>query len=386
MHKTEPSPSSKLARPRLLVLDTSHLAAISKDYVSSDITRRRVSNYFLDWLSQSEFTLLFSFHQIEELLKHKNDETVTQRINFITSIPFVCWIKPHSGADEIGSNLDLLCAEVSAAANHTGCSAIDVRDVVVQSFFKCGSGSQMMALIVNNWRIFREYFLRSEQAHREIVAIRQSDFAKNEDTKVLDWLIGAAKEPDESDRILQQLQKRLEQDIANNGDKRISSPSRVAGKFIQNVRNQGLLASSNSKYPGINFLHALNIYQSDISPDMTMSELGDLANFRRKLSTACIVTKIKWDHLVKNVHIDQIPTCIVQRDLFRHAQKLPEHKGSDLIDEYLGCLAIYADVTYVDKRTKENFRRAKQKSMLSAKLLGQIERAGHYNEIINQIG
>jgi hypothetical protein len=51
-----------------------------------------------------------------------------------------------------------------------------------------------------------------------------------------------------------------------------------------------------------------------------------------------------------------------------------------LIDTHLACLAAYADVTLVDKRTLEGVRRLRQKEPGITKLLGRIERLARYNE------
>ena len=44
---------------------------------------------------------------------------------------------------------------------------------------------------------------------------------------------------------------------------------------------------------------------------------------------------------------------MIEECMRAHAQDQPERKGSDLNDTHLLCLAPYADVTYVDKRTLE---------------------------------
>lgn len=58
-----------------------------------------------------------------------------------------------------------------------------------------------------------------------------------------------------------------------------------------------------------------------------------------------------------------------------YAHDQPERKGSELNDGDLLCLAPYADVTYVDKRTLESVRRAKGKNNLFAELVGQVNKA-----------
>lgn len=65
----------------------------------------------------------------------------------------------------------------------------------------------------------------------------------------------------------------------------------------------------------------------------------------------------------------------------RYAQKLPERKGSDLNDTCLACLAAYADVTFVDKRTRETFRRARSKDAAFDAVCKRVEVASSYRDI-----
>jgi hypothetical protein len=62
-----------------------------------------------------------------------------------------------------------------------------------------------------------------------------------------------------------------------------------------------------------------------------------------------------------------------------------EWKGSDLIDGHLACLSAYANVTYVDKRTFEALRQARQSSQGLAKIIGRVEKAGNYWNIPEQL-
>jgi hypothetical protein len=62
-----------------------------------------------------------------------------------------------------------------------------------------------------------------------------------------------------------------------------------------------------------------------------------------------------------------------------------EWDGSELADRYMACLAAYADITYVDKRTHEGSRQARQKSKVFASLVRRIEKAGGYSEIADHL-
>jgi hypothetical protein len=81
----------------------------------------------------------------------------------------------------------------------------------------------------------------------------------------------------------------------------------------------------------------------------------------------------------------QLPSWIIQSSLRKYGQDLPERKGSDMTDLHLATLAPYA-ITYVDKRTKENFRRASLKSEEFRRLVCETKKASSYVEIPSQFG
>jgi hypothetical protein len=56
-----------------------------------------------------------------------------------------------------------------------------------------------------------------------------------------------------------------------------------------------------------------------------------------------------------------------------------------LNDQYLVCLAPYADVTYVDKRTHEWVARARRASPEFAGLVRRVEKASGYAEIARHL-
>lgn len=70
----------------------------------------------------------------------------------------------------------------------------------------------------------------------------------------------------------------------------------------------------------------------------------------------------------------------------RQLPDLPRREGGELNDTSLACLAVYADVTLVDKRTLEGVRRLRRKQPGLATLLGRIERAAEFDQIPALIG
>ena len=107
----------------------------------------------------------------------------------------------------------------------------------------------------------------------------------------------------------------------------------------------------------------------------------DLGVFLSHVRLVAEQMKLPWREAKRRVQMGRIPSELIVQCLLRHAQKLPERKGSELNDSHLASLAAYADVTFVDKRTLETFRRARSKEDAFDKVSKRVERAGSYRDI-----
>ena len=94
---------------------------------------------------------------------------------------------------------------------------------------------------------------------------------------------------------------------------------------------------------------------------------------------------LPWPELKARVTEDRLPSGVIQSALARFRPDTLDRKGSDLTDGYLACLSGYADFTYMDKRTHEAFRIARQRSREFGALVRRVEKARDYQEIIEQL-
>jgi hypothetical protein len=78
------------------------------------------------------------------------------------------------------------------------------------------------------------------------------------------------------------------------------------------------------------------------------------------------------------VHDNRLPCGVIQQTVARFHPETREWDGSELSDRHLACLAAYAYVTYVDRRTFEAFRQARQKVPVLSTLVHRVEKAGPY--------
>jgi hypothetical protein len=297
----------------------------------------------------------------------------------------VASITPITTDDAPGSVLDMLIFEVAEAFKDPDASVVTIRDRVMQRLVRCQTGRQAIGPYVASLEQITEEFRRREEVNREIIAISYSRYIDIGKSKVVDWLKGQWRETQDAERRLAKMSQDLAEDIRQHGDKRISDASAIAIRFIDSVRSNAGMADVSRKHPPPGKLLPEDIDVSDIGPDMTMDELGDLAVFRRKLRLANAVLSLPWPDLKARVTESRLPSGLIQSTLRRYRQDLPERKGSELIDKYLACLAPYADITYVDKRVHETVVRACRASPEFASLIRRVERAAAYADVAEQL-
>lgn len=119
----------------------------------------------------------------------------------------------------------------------------------------------------------------------------------------------------------------------------------------------------------------------EIGDECTIAELNALATFRQQLRAVEGDTGLAFDEL-RRFSRHAFPSWLVLNALRTHGQRRSKRPGSDLTDLYLGVLAAYCEITFVDKRTAEDFRRALDKEPSLRGLLGDIRRAKDFAELL----
>lgn len=373
-----------LLKPRFVALDSSHLGDIARDRASMNGERKCAAEKFQRAFDASNNVLLLSWHHIQELLSHRDDQVVAERVSYLKSLPFVASVRSAHGEDVVGGIIDILAFEVEAAFNTPTMNAAEVREKVTSDLLRVGSGAGIIRSALEAWPLLKPELAQRQERDREIVAICRSGFAQVSHLKVVDFLRGSVRRPEEIRQRFSAMHGALSEDIRKRGDRRLSDAEAVSATFLESVRRFGTTASTHDN-PGLRILEASGVDLSDIDENTTVGEVGALGAFRAKLRVINRLTQLRWDKLKASVSAVRLPSQIVQSGVDRFRPDTKEWKGSDLNDAHLSCLAAYADVTYVDKRTHEAMRIAKDKMPEFAVLVRRVEKAVHYSNIPAQL-
>jgi hypothetical protein len=379
-----PDSNKTIICPRFIALDSSHLGAVALDRISRKVKRRQKAEAFEQAFEKQFAVLLLCWHHIQELLAHRDDEIVSQRVDYIKSLPLVATVSSFRGDEVAGSVIDLQAFEVRAAFDAPAASLATVRDTATKSMFRLVNGADLIRPFMKNWSIIRAEFARQEERKREVVAISRSAFAGISDVKIFDLLDGRKRAPEDIERRFDQFHDELSHDIRTRGDKRIADPEDSSSAFLDDVKCIGMAATSGPN-PGLGILQASGIDISEIGPNTTVGDVGALAVFQGKLRVLNESLGLPWPDLKARVKQNRLPSGVIQQVLTAFRPDTKEWKGSDLTDAHLACLSAYADITYVDKRTHEAFRRAKSNSPELAPIVRSVEKAADYSEIAQQL-
>ena len=374
--------SKLISRPRLIVLDTSHLAGLAADWGAANSTRQHAARTFVPDLVERGWLPLLCWHQVEEMLQHKDGDLVDQRLRYLRSWPLVSWIRPSDPASGPGSVLDVFKAEVQAAYANPDASVLQVRDLARERLFSVGAGCDAIPDDFKDWRVLRAPLSEQQDNSRRIAAISRWRATNIDSTRISDMFGKPFRKPEETDRVLLNLRNQLANEIATRGDKRITDSGAMADAFFEGIARDGYaIAAGGHLPPVIQILLAAGMEIDDIDLSATFGQTMDLLISRKRLGMVAEACGLPWQVLKRTVTRDRLPVTVIEECMRAYAHDQPERKGSDLNDTHLLCLAPYADLTYVDKRTLESVRRARRKVVIFDHLIGQVRKAGSHSEI-----
>jgi len=319
---------------------------------------------------------------VEELLQHKDDELVDQRLRYLRSWPLVAWVRPSDPDSGPGSVLEVLKAEVRAAYTHPGADLLQVRDLAREGLFLVGPGSEAIPDSFQDWRILQAPLAERQEGSRRVAAIARWRAANIDNVRISDLVAKPFRKTEDANHALQLLRNQLASEIAARGDKRIADPGAMADHFFAEIAREGhALPTGGELPPVIQLLLISGLELDDIDLSATFGQMSNLLVFRKRLRMVADASGLPWQTLKQVATPDRLPVTVIEECMRAHAQDQPERKGSDLNDTHLLCLAPYADVTYVDKRTLENVRRARGKVATLDQLIGEVRKAGGHAEI-----
>ncbi|WP_243050969.1 hypothetical protein [Dyella sp. RRB7] len=319
-------------------------------------------------------------------MQHQNGELVDARLRYLWSWPLMAWIRPSDPNAGPGLVLDVLEAEVVAAHAHPDADVLRVRDIARESLFSVGPATEAIPNHFKDWRLLRPALTDLQENARRIAAISPWRPKNINRTRIADWMGRPMRESADAARTFQSLRDNLANEVTTRGDRRIVDPTGIADRFFSEIAEDGqLIAGDTDMPPAIQILVNAGLQPNEIDPSATFAEVMNLLIFHKRLGIIAESSGLPLHQLKRTVTRNRLPVVVIEEGMRKHAHDQPERKGSELNDVHLLCLASYADVTYVDKRTLESIRRAKARDAVFATVVGIASKASSYNDIFAEL-
>jgi hypothetical protein len=372
-----------LVKPYFLAMDTSHLAQWIRDSVSHVDSERIRAKEFTIWLQETGTLPLLTLHHIEELCAHNDQDTVRRRLRFLHSLPFIAWVRDggNGGNSGPGGITSIMRAEVIAGFANPAADLGSVRDEAARALMQIGTGEDLLGTSPDDWLILRPMFVQRAKQSRNLVSVAHTNVVDLSSIQIRKLMSGAIRGEESVNRQLQLIEGSFSFDIKKHGDKRIEDPEAVARDFIIRVKQMRSKLPDSAKELVLQSLALMGVEVGDLRPDATVGDAMALGEFLQKMKVSTQDEAISFSELKHAVPPDRVPSWLISSLLRKYSPLVSERKGSEIIDTHLACLSPYADLTLVDKRTWEAFRRARSKNPILAELVKRIERTASYTNI-----
>lgn len=322
---------------------------------------------------------LLTFHHLEELLAIDDGDWAMRRIAFIQSLPLVGFVRCPDNGVQTGTIVDMLAAEVAAALAGAD-SMAEVRKAARGRLVRTGTGTDVIGTEMWVWRVVREECLRRNRSSRSIAAVRRMGLFDDRRT-VGEIVKGSIRQPSERRSRLARMSDEVTDHVRTRGDVRIEDPAGVANWFMSELGDVDLP-------PGIDVRGLLEwalteqgLDREEIRDDAILADLNRLAIYRTRLKIIADYLEVPYVQL-KEIDPGILPSLSIHQGLERYGQDRQRRPGSDLTDECLAALAPYVDELFVDRRTREDFRRLRQADKSLFDRIGMVRSAAQLDELL----
>lgn len=372
-----------LSRPLIIAPDTSHWANWIDAALGDDAARRVEARVFHRRLLAAGRVPFLSWHHLEEMLCVDSAENAAARVRYIQSLPLISWMR-FPGEVGLGAVTDVLAAE--AIAFDSGCDRLlDVRDHVRSALLRTGPAIQAVGEDNWVWDVARPLMRRRRPKQGMVTAL--SGLRVMDESQTFGQLASRPKRSSEERRqMMAVIHARALADAKAADPARTPAEARqFADHFLAQVIEMMPDDDVNPRQLMIDTYVGQGLDPDEITDDRTIADLSTLATFRTQLKVVSEKTDLSFERL-KRVRMETLPSWRIAEALRRYGQNRAVRPGSDSHDRALAVLGAYTDVLYVDKRTHEDFRRIRSKDPEVASLLGAVEKARHYQDVVGDGG
>lgn len=371
-----------LIEPKIIAPDSSHWAKWLDAASAKDSDRRQRARALHERLMGLGRIPLLSWHHLEELLGGEDDDASRARVAFLQDLPMLAYIRLPKDEVGLGSIAQVLAAEAIAATEGHG-DLISIRDRARELLLKTGSGTQAIGEETWVWEVVRP-MLRSRKGKTDMIAALSPLRTFDENRTIGELAKSAINPPGQMRAQLNRIHAKALQEATRSIGGDAARARVMADDFVAQVVAMMPPPGTTVRELLVSTLVGQGLDEDEVRDEYVLADLSRLALFRSQLRVVASDTGRSFEAL-KKVPMDVLPSRIIGEALRTHGQPRPLRPGSDLNDGYLGVLAAYCAVLYVDKRTAEDFSRAQRKEPRLKGLIGEISKAADFEALLGPI-
>ncbi|GAA4448014.1 hypothetical protein GCM10023156_10600 [Novipirellula rosea] len=367
----------------MVSLDTATLSRVSSDFWAADSARRENSQTFVRSLTELGVHVVLSQSHLIELLRHENDDVVAKRLKFIQKLPLVASPRPYLDVSGAGSMACIATHELHAFIYDDCKDPVSICSSVREGLWQTGTGESYVGRL-EDWNPLIHAARATIEQDRVIATV--SRISPQCSSMPLGHFLSIKPVP----KILRnhrfpQFTDKLLQSVRRNGDKRLLNPDSVAHNLATRTQARIDRLDDDDGDLVYKLLSQYIVPSSLLRAEMTLGGLGDLDLLARRL-------EVIGDALVGDPQVDlesvppgTLPTLTLDLELTKRQVAAERVSGSDLGDGHLATLALYADVTEVDKRTEAYLRQIRNSGGPVSQLIGHTLKTTDYPGLVDQI-
>lgn len=371
-----------LIKPKIIAPDSSHWAKWLDAASAKDKDRRQRARALHERLIGVGRIPLLSWHHLEELLGGEDAAAARARVTFLQDLPLLAFFRLPKDKVGLGSIAQVLAAEAIAATEGHG-DPISIRDRARELLLKTGSGKQAIGEEGWVWEQLR-LMMRPRKGKTDMIAALSPLQTFDENRTIGELAKSAINPPDQIRAQLNRIHAHALEEATQRTGGDAARARVMADDFIAQVVAMMPPPGITARELLVSALVGQGLDEEEVRDECVLADLSKLALFRSQLRAVASETGRPFEAL-KKVPMDVLPSRIIGEALRTHGQRRQLRPGSDLNDGYLGVLAAYCEVLYVDKRTAEDFARAKRKEPRLKELIGEITKAADFEALLGPI-
>jgi hypothetical protein len=367
----------QLVRPSFVVLDTSTLGNLSRDYWSQSVESRDKARTFVKRTKDESIYVTVTLTQFIELLRHENEVVARERYRFLQKLPLVAWPRPYDQNWCPGHALDILTRELHAVVNGGIREWARIVEYVRKDIWQTGVGSEMFPDDESQWPALRsetQHGQRKEQRVASIVRVNLDDIRELTIAEV-------RRLPTNRLASTRQIVSEMTRQIERHGDRRIEQPIELAHAFANELQGDldQIVATGGDLVQGVCTHFGVPI--EIVTDNLTINHLGQLAVYVKQLAHISKQLRPQAVVDIRNVPLESMPSYVIRYRLADIQRTADRVSGSDVGDNHIASFVLYADAVEVDKRTNEYLKQIQNADPLIGALMGNFFRTADYSEI-----